>query len=60
MKLKDLIRFLRGVCENIDQNFKVGAFSKTNGNIYFLLYDQVTLLLNQLSLNGEKVVTGHL
>ena len=29
VKLKDLIRFLRGVCENIDQNFKVGAFSKT-------------------------------
>ena len=29
VKLKDLIRFLRGVCENIDQNFKVGAFPKT-------------------------------
>merc|ERR1712156_262226 len=39
VKLKDLIRFLRAVCENIDQNFKV------------------TLLLNQLSLNGEKVVS---
>ena len=25
VKLKDLIRFLRGVCENIDQNFKVGS-----------------------------------
>ena len=23
VKLKDLIRFLRAVCENIDQNFKV-------------------------------------
>ena len=28
MRLKDLIRFLRGVCENIDQNFKVGNSSK--------------------------------
>ena len=24
VRLKDLIRFLRGVCQNIDQNFKVG------------------------------------
>ena len=26
VKLKDLIRFLRAVCENIDQNFKVFNF----------------------------------
>ena len=29
VRLKDLIRFLRGVCENIDQNFKVGDFFKS-------------------------------
>ena len=52
VKLKDLIRFLRGVCENIDQNFKVGAFFNS---YFFLLIIQVTLLLNQLSLHGEKV-----
>ena len=41
VKLKDLIRFLRAVCENIDQNFKVFNFLNLTKKLlpFYLLGD---------------------
>ena len=38
VKLKDLIRFLRAVCENIDQNFKVFNFLNLTNKIVAFLF----------------------
>ena len=43
VKLKDLIRFLRAVCENIDQNFKVFNYLNLTKKLlpFYLLGDFV-------------------